>query len=81
MPGIRDRVKVTKNVYAQKRLMPCNLRELYGDFKRNYPKVKVRFSKFCEMKHGKTSCDGIGGLFKRMAAIERLKRPYNNEIL
>ena len=31
--------------------------------------------------HGKSSYDAIGGMIKRLAAIESLKRPYNNQII
>lgn len=47
LPGAKDKVSVKKNVYMQKRLILCNLRELYSCFKWEYPDVKVGFSKFC----------------------------------
>lgn len=37
--------------------------------------------KFFATAHGKSACDGVGGIVKRDAAIESLKRPYENQIL
>ncbi|GBM33984.1 hypothetical protein AVEN_263222-1 [Araneus ventricosus] len=36
---------------------------------------------FFATSHGKSSCDGIGGTVKRLAARTSLHRPYNNQIL
>ena len=36
---------------------------------------------FFTTAHGKSACDGIGGIIKRLATIESLKRPYNNHII
>ena len=34
----------------QKRLILCNLKELYEAFKSAYPQLKVGFSKFCSLR-------------------------------
>ena len=31
--------------------------------------------------HGKSACDGIGGMVKKMIAKARLQRPFKNQIL
>ncbi|GBN24851.1 hypothetical protein AVEN_37375-1 [Araneus ventricosus] len=36
---------------------------------------------FFATSHSKSSCDGIGGTVKRLAARTSLHRPYNNQIL
>jgi hypothetical protein len=36
---------------------------------------------FFATSHGKNACDGVGGLVKRLAAKESLRRPFNGEIL
>ena len=41
--------RVLKNIY-KKRLALCNLKELYSSFKEKYPEIKVRFSKFAELR-------------------------------
>ena len=48
--GIKDRVSIKKNVYEQKRLILCTLKELHLSFKENYPENKVGFSKFCMLR-------------------------------
>ncbi|XP_076820954.1 uncharacterized protein LOC143466202 [Clavelina lepadiformis] len=50
MPGIKDYVSVSKNVHKQKRLILCNLKELYATFCEKYPELKIRFSKFCSLR-------------------------------
>ena len=50
MPGAKDKVSICKNTYKQKRLVLCNLKELYCCFKKRYPDVKVGFSKFCTLR-------------------------------
>ena len=51
MPGKRDYVSVGKGrkdrVHEQKRLLLCNLHELYIEFKKINPTLKIGFSKFC----------------------------------
>ena len=31
--------------------------------------------------HGKSACDGIGGVMKKMTAEAKLQRPFENQIL
>lgn len=50
MPGAKDRVSVKKNEYKQKRLILCNLEELYVSFKEKYQDMKIGFSKFCYLR-------------------------------
>ena len=50
LPGIKDRVSIKKNVYQQKRLILCTLKELYLAFKENYPENTIGFSKFCSLR-------------------------------
>ena len=40
MPGTRDKVSIAPNVYEQKRLILCTLKELYASFKAKYPNIK-----------------------------------------
>ena len=35
---------------TQKRLILCNLKELYSSFKQEYPDIKIGFSKFCSLR-------------------------------
>lgn len=50
MPGKKDKVSISKNVHQQKRLLLCNLNELYAAFKFEYPAIKIGFSKFCMLR-------------------------------
>ena len=50
MPGKKDFVSIKKNVHKQKRLLLCNLNELYALFKEQNPEVKIGFSKFCTLR-------------------------------
>ena len=50
LPGIKDRVSIKKNVYQQKRLILCTLKELYLAYKENYPENTIGFSKFCSLR-------------------------------
>lgn len=49
-PGMKDVVSIRKNVYERKRLILCNLRELYLNFKSEYPNKKIGLSKFCSLR-------------------------------
>ena len=46
MPGMKDKVSIARNEYRQKRLILCNIKELFNAFKTRFPEVKVGFSKF-----------------------------------
>ena len=53
MPGKKDVVSVKKDgkrLYVQKRLVLCNLQEVYSEFKDKFPDQKVGFSKFAELR-------------------------------
>ena len=50
MPGKKDYVSITKGVHKQKRIVLCNLREMYAAFKEKYLNVKLGFSKFCTFR-------------------------------
>ena len=46
MPGKKDYVSISKNVHKQRRLILCNLKEVYSAFKQRHPGAKIGFSKF-----------------------------------
>ena len=53
MPGKKDFVTIRKGVtkeQIQKKLVLCNLSELYRNFKDKYPTCKIGFSKFAELR-------------------------------
>lgn len=50
MPGKKDFVSVSRNVHKQKRLILCNLKELFSAFREKFPEAKVSFSKFCSLR-------------------------------
>ena len=53
MPGKKDYVSVKSangRVHVQKRLILCNLKELYQQFKAKYPQQHIGFSKFAELR-------------------------------
>ena len=40
-------MSISQNVHKQKRLVLCNLSELYSAFRDKYPNIKIGFSRFC----------------------------------
>ena len=50
MRGKKDFVSVQKNIHEQKCLLLCYLSELYSNFKQDFPKVKIYFTKFCSLR-------------------------------
>ncbi|GBN58021.1 hypothetical protein AVEN_226241-1 [Araneus ventricosus] len=50
LPGMKDVVSIGKKVYKRKRLILCNLSELYSSFKLEYPNLKIGLSKFCSLR-------------------------------
>ena len=54
MPGIKDFLSVRNDEgekeHKQKRLVLCNLKEAYHQFKQQHPGIKVGFSKFAELR-------------------------------
>ena len=52
-PGMKDFVSVIKEsveMKHQKRLLLLNIKELFLEFKKEYPTVKIRFSKCCDLR-------------------------------
>ena len=50
LPWQKDTVSVSKNVYQQKRLLLCTVRELHVEFKKQNPQDKVSISKFTTLR-------------------------------
>ena len=50
MPGKKDCVSIGRNIHRQKRLLLCNLNELYTAFKAKHPNHKIGLSKFCALR-------------------------------
>ena len=50
MPGKKDFVSIGSKKHVQKRLLLCNLKELYSAFKQRHADVKIGFSKFCSLR-------------------------------
>ena len=50
MPGKKDCVSIARKIHRQKRLMLCNLKELFTAFKLKHPEAKIGFSKFCSFR-------------------------------
>ncbi|XP_047129865.1 uncharacterized protein LOC124809907 [Hydra vulgaris] len=51
MPGKKDYVSIGKKKHMSKKLILCNLKELYAAYKIKYPEHKIGFSKFCSLRH------------------------------
>lgn len=50
-PVAKDKVSIKRNVHMQKRLILCNLRELYFCIKGEHPpNIKIVFSIFCTLR-------------------------------
>ena len=53
MPGSKDKVRISKNVYMQKRMLLRNLNELHSAFKFEHPGLKIGFpSSACSDQNG-----------------------------
>ena len=50
MPSKKDCVSIKKNTHVQKRLILCNLKELYANFKEQHSDIKIGFSTFCLLR-------------------------------
>ena len=61
MPGKKDFVSIARNQHMQKRLILCNLKELYVMFKEQHPNVKIGFSKFCSLRPKRCILVGASG--------------------
>ena len=50
MLGKKDCVSIGRKQHMQKRLILCNLKELYVSFQTKYPQEVFGFSKFCNLR-------------------------------
>ncbi|XP_063604197.1 LOW QUALITY PROTEIN: uncharacterized protein LOC134779822 [Penaeus indicus] len=46
----KDFVSIGRNIHKQKRLILCNLKELFSSLREKFPEVKIGFSKFCSLR-------------------------------
>jgi hypothetical protein len=64
MPGMKDFVSVNiegQRQHIQKRLILCNLREIFEQFKHAHPQHKIGFSKFAELRPKECVLAGSSG--------------------
>ncbi len=65
LPGKRDYVSIktvgSERIHAQKRLVLCNLKEAYQQFKSENPSTKLGFSKFAEFRPKQCVLAGSSG--------------------
>ena len=50
MPGKKDYISVGRKEHRQKRLILCNLKEAYEQFKAKHPGTKLGFSTFAMLR-------------------------------
>ena len=50
LPGKKDSVSIGRNNHCAKRLLLCNLKELYATYRCTYPEDKIGFSKFASLR-------------------------------
>ena len=50
MPGAKDFVSIARNQHVQKRLLLCNVNELYVKFKSEHPDIKICRSTFASLR-------------------------------
>ena len=50
LPGKKDYISISRNVHVSKRLLLCNLKELFAAYKVKYPEHKVGFSTFASLR-------------------------------
>ena len=50
LPGKKDYVSVSKNVYVSKQLLLCNVKEIFIAYKSKCPDNKIGFSKFTSLR-------------------------------
>ena len=48
-------------MHTQKRLLLCDLKELYSAFKLQHPNIKIGFSKFCSLRSKWCILEGYSG--------------------
>ncbi|CAH0555039.1 unnamed protein product [Brassicogethes aeneus] len=65
MPGMKDYVSIRKDdgsrEHVQKRLVLCNLAELYSNFQLKYPNVRIGLSKFSQIRPRNCVLAGASG--------------------
>jgi hypothetical protein len=64
MPGKKDCVSVMvdgERKHLQKQLVLCNLKEAYSSFKEKFPRAKIGFSKFAELRPKQCVLAGSSG--------------------
>ena len=61
MPGKKDFVSIGNKKHMEKRLLLCNLKELYSAFKQRHADVKIGFSKFCSLRPNWCAFAGAAG--------------------
>ena len=49
LPGSKDVVSVGYKIHQQKRLLLCNLKELFIEFRNIHSNIKISSSKFCSL--------------------------------
>ena len=84
MPGMKDFVSVKigdTRMHVQKRLILCNLREVYASFKTKHGNAQIGFSKFADLRPKECVLAGASGTHSvRPLASNALQR-YGNAIL
>ena len=50
LPGKKDTVSIGYKEHQQKRLLLCNLKELFAAFKKKHKDLGIKFSKFCVLR-------------------------------
>ena len=64
MPGMKDFVSVKdegNHIHVQKRLVLCNLKEVYCEFKAKFPNENIGFSRFAALRPKQCVLAGAGG--------------------
>lgn len=61
LPGKKDYVSLGHGQREQKRLILCNLRELYENYKSDYPQDKIGFSTFSSLRPKYSILAGASG--------------------
>ena len=61
LPGMKDTVSIKRNVKVQKRLILCNLNELYAEFQKTHPAIKLGLAKFCQLRPKECVTVGASG--------------------
>lgn len=91
LPGMKDRVRISRDTYEQKRLLLCSLKELYTLYKEQYPTDKIGFSKFCTLRPKQCILAGSSGThsicvcaehqnFKLLLAAVKTKLTYKDVV-